>query len=206
MQWVIRDKWILKGVGNWKSDFWHQHLWSFCALIYSMWSFCAMIYSMLPFLIEMKSIFNSFYALRSSCRIFCVDWLFNVTSNDISVIYVTAHICAGGLKKPLDVRSGSQRHTNIVWFFNVSLRAPTRGQPFYGYSEKPPIFFSCLLGRAWGYGGSIRVSNPQGSHGGRPVGHERRYFNIKPHLIKTDNPRNNFPTFLFFMEIVLISF
>ena len=28
-----------------------------------------------------------------------VDWLFNVTINDISVIYVTAHRCAGGLKK-----------------------------------------------------------------------------------------------------------
>ena len=28
-----------------------------------------------------------------------VIWLFNVTINDISVIYVTAHRCAGGLKK-----------------------------------------------------------------------------------------------------------
>ena len=26
-----------------------------------------------------------------------VNWLFNVTINDISVIYVTAHTCAGGL-------------------------------------------------------------------------------------------------------------
>ena len=26
------------------------------------------------------------------------NWLFNVTINDISVIYVTAHRCAGGLK------------------------------------------------------------------------------------------------------------
>ena len=30
--------------------------------------------------------------------------LFNVTINDISVIYVTAHRCAGGLKKKLDLR------------------------------------------------------------------------------------------------------
>ena len=36
-----------------------------------------------------------------------LDWLFNVTINDISVIYVTAHRCAGGLKKKLDLRSGS---------------------------------------------------------------------------------------------------
>ena len=36
-----------------------------------------------------------------------LKWLFNVTINDISVIYVTAHRCAGGLKKKLDLRSGS---------------------------------------------------------------------------------------------------
>ena len=36
-----------------------------------------------------------------------LDWLFNVTINDISVIYVTAHRCAGGPKKKLDLRSGS---------------------------------------------------------------------------------------------------
>ena len=29
------------------------------------------------------------------------DWLLNVTCNDISGIYVTAHRCAGGLKKKL---------------------------------------------------------------------------------------------------------
>ena len=34
-----------------------------------------------------------------------VNWLFNVTINDISVIYVTAHRCAGGLQ--LDIWSGS---------------------------------------------------------------------------------------------------
>ena len=36
-----------------------------------------------------------------------LKWLFNVTINDISVIYVTAHRCAGGPKKKLDLRSGS---------------------------------------------------------------------------------------------------
>ena len=48
-----------------------------------------------------------------------LNWLFNVTINDISVIYVTAHRCAGGLKKKLDLRSGSQRHRHFVGFFNV---------------------------------------------------------------------------------------
>ena len=47
-----------------------------------------------------------------------LNWLFNVTINDISVIYVTAHRCAGGLKKKLDLRSGSQRHRHFVGFFN----------------------------------------------------------------------------------------
>ena len=60
-----------------------------------------------------------------------VNWLFNVTTKDISVIYVTAHRCAGGLKKKLDLRSGSQRHRHFVGFFNVPVLAPTRDQPFY---------------------------------------------------------------------------
>ena len=60
-----------------------------------------------------------------------VNWLFNVTINDISVIYVTAHRYAGGLKKKLDLRSGSQRHRHFVGFFNVPVLAPTRDHPFY---------------------------------------------------------------------------
>ena len=60
-----------------------------------------------------------------------LKWLFNVTINDISVIYVTAHRCAGGLKKKLDLRSGSQRHRHFVGFFNVPVLAPTRDHPFY---------------------------------------------------------------------------
>ena len=46
---------------------------------------------------------------------------------DISVIYVTAHRCAGGLKK-FDLRSGSTHHTYFVGFFDVPVQAPTRGQ------------------------------------------------------------------------------
>ena len=55
-----------------------------------------------------------------------MNLLFNVTINDISVIYVTAHRCAGGLKKKLDLGSGSKRHRHFVGFFNVSVQAPTR--------------------------------------------------------------------------------
>ena len=60
-----------------------------------------------------------------------VNWLFNVTINDISVIYVTANRCAGGQKKKMDLRSGSQRHRHFVGFFNVPVLAPTRDHPFY---------------------------------------------------------------------------
>ena len=60
-----------------------------------------------------------------------VNLLLNITINDISVIYVTAHRCAGGLKKKLDLRSGFQRHRDFVGFFNVPDLAPTRDQPFH---------------------------------------------------------------------------
>ena len=53
------------------------------------------------------------------------DWFFSVTCNDISVLYVTAHRCTGGLKK-FDLRSGSQRHRHFVGLLNVPLQAPTR--------------------------------------------------------------------------------
>ena len=66
-----------------------------------------------------------------SLLLLLLNCLFNVTINDISVIYVTAHRCAGGLKKKLDLRSGSQRHRHFVGFFNVPVLAPTRDQPFY---------------------------------------------------------------------------
>ena len=59
-----------------------------------------------------------------------VNFFFNVTVNNISVIYVTAHRCAGGLKKKFDLRSGSQRHRHFVGFFIVPVQAPTRGHPF----------------------------------------------------------------------------
>ena len=55
-----------------------------------------------------------------------VNTLFIVTINDISVIYVTAQRCAGGLKMKFDIRMGSQRHIQFVGFFNVPVQALTR--------------------------------------------------------------------------------
>ena len=73
---------------------------------------------------------------------------------------MTAHRCAGGLKKKLNLRSGSKRHRHFVGFFNVPVQAPTRDPPFYGYSEKPP-HFSRLSRHAWGYGGHILDLTPR---------------------------------------------
>ena len=83
-----------------------------------------------------------------------LDWLLNVQCNDVSVIYVTAHGCAGGLNK-FDLRSGSQRHKHFVRFFNVPVQAPTRGQPFYTVIPRNRPIKSPFTTR-WGYGGHIR--------------------------------------------------
>ena len=67
------------------------------------------------------------------------DWLLNAPCNDISVIYVKAHRCAGGLKKKMDQRRGFKCHRLFIEFFNVPVEEPKLGQPFKGHSEKPPI-------------------------------------------------------------------
>ena len=49
--------------------------------------------------------------------------LLTVAINDISVIHVTAHICAGRHKKKLDMRSGSRgRHKHFVGLFIVPVK------------------------------------------------------------------------------------
>ena len=57
------------------------------------------------------------YNVRAS-KIGC---LMSHATIDISVIYVTAQRCAGGLKE-LDLRSGSQHDKHIVGFFNVQVQ------------------------------------------------------------------------------------
>ena len=56
----------------------------------------------------------------------------------MSLIYVTAHRCAGGLKK-LNLQAGSQRHRHFVGFFNVPVQAPTRDPPFTVIPRNRPI-------------------------------------------------------------------
>ena len=46
----------------------------------------------------------------------------------------------------------------------MPVQAPTRGQPFYGYSEKPP-HVSRLLRHAWEYGRHILELTPGSPRG-----------------------------------------
>ena len=67
------------------------------------------------------------------------EWIGCLTSQlTIFQLYMWRHThrCAGGLKKKLDLRSGSQRHRHFVGFFNVPVLAPTRDHPFYTLGKK----------------------------------------------------------------------
>ena len=112
-----------------------------------------------------------------------VNWLL---FNDISVISVTAHRCVSGMEK-FDLRSGSKRHRHCVGFFNVPVQALTRGQPFYGDSEKPPYivaFYDTLrirlcygftpYQRLWLYNGAPLVAFYD------TLGIRRTYSRLKP--------------------------
>ena len=42
------------------------------------------------------------------------------------------------IEEEVEPTIGLPRHRHFVVFFNVPVQAPTRDQPFYGHSEKPP--------------------------------------------------------------------
>ena len=65
------------------------------------------------------------FAYRPFHKVEWVNWSLHVTFNDISVIYVTAHRCAGGLKN-IDLRSGS--HTMDISYGSLT------GTPFLRFS------------------------------------------------------------------------
>ena len=112
------------------------------------------------FILLIKSELKWCIHLSRSLFLYC---LFNVTINDISVIYVTAHTCADGMKK-LYLPSDSQRHIYFVGFFNVPVQAPTRDQPFYTIipTTAPLVAFYDTLGIRRTYS----RHNSQGPHGG----------------------------------------
>ena len=89
--------------------------------------------------------------------------LLNVTCNDISVIYVTAHRCTGGL----NLRSGSQRQRHFVGF---SLQAHIRVTLFTVISRNRPICLSFTT--RWGMGIRRTYSHL------KPLGSPRGYYFI----------------------------
>ena len=107
-----------------------------------------------------KKIASSTCRFASLAKLKLLNCLFNVTINDISVIYVTAHRCAGGLKKKFDLRSGSQSHRHFVGLFNVPVQAPTRDHLFIRWFRHTAPF-SRLLRSSWGYWGHILDLNPR---------------------------------------------
>ena len=92
-----------------------------------------------------------------------VDCSLKVTCND-SVIYVTAHRCAGGLKEKLNLRSASSRHRHFVGFLNVPHQAPTRGHPFYTVIPRNRPIYSPFTTR-WRHGRHILDLTPRSSGG-----------------------------------------
>ena len=99
------------------------------------------------------------------------DWLLNVTCNDISVLYVTSHRYAGGLKKKLDLRLESQRHRHSIGFFNVPVQASTLGQLFKRFFWETALFQPLFTTRMWirrAYSHLKRPGSPRGRTNSQP--------------------------------------
>ena len=74
-----------------------------------------------------------------------------------------------GFKK-LNLRSGSKRHRHFVEFFNVPVKAPTQGNPFYTVIPRN-CPFSRLFRHAGDTKGTFSISPrlPKGGGGGAGV-------------------------------------
>ena len=74
---------------------------------------------------------------------------------------MTAHRCAGGLKKEVRPTVRLPCHSHFVGFFNVPVQSPTRGHPFYGYSLVSIMSVSNFVSEFLSSGGAGTV--PSGS-------------------------------------------
>ena len=79
-------------------------------------------------------------------------------------LYVTAHGSAGGMKK-MDLRSGSQRHSHFVGFFNVPIKSTDTGQIFLRLFRETAKFQSPFTTRM-GIRRTYSRLKPQCPHGG----------------------------------------
>ena len=116
---------------------------------------------------------------RSGFEHLCeVKWIY-----DISVICDGTYRCAGGLRKKLDLRSGSKRHRHFVGFFNTDT-GPTF---LYVYSKKPPLLvaFNDTLGiRRTHSRLNPRVLSPHGGGGIYVHVHEKRFVKRSAHCVR----------------------
>ena len=81
------------------------------------------------------------------CRQFTWVWIYFCFTSHATVFqsYMWRHRCAGGLKKKLYLRSGSQRHRHFVGFFNVPVLHHMI-QKLCLWRETNVIFFLLWLG------------------------------------------------------------
>ena len=89
-----------------------------------------------------------------------VYWLLKVTFNDINfqVIHVSAHRCAGRLKK-LDLRSGS--HAIDISYCSYTCLSKHRHGPSFLRLFRESATFQSPFTRAWGYLGPFPILNPR---------------------------------------------
>ena len=102
---------------------------------------------------------------------------------------MTAHRCAGGLKKKLNLRSGSQRNRHFLGFFNVPVLHRHGATLLNGDSEKPPHLVAIY--DTLGIRG--QPFNPEGGGGGWNFGRDGYLFssqarpeNLFPDKLKTE--------------------
>ena len=88
----------------------------------------------LPSFKNMKKIMTGFKVNELSW----VYWCF-ASHATIFQSYMWRHRCAGGLKKLLYLRSGSQRHRHFAGFFNVPVYTDTVLTFLYDDSDTPPL-------------------------------------------------------------------
>ena len=102
---------------------------------------------------------------------------------------MTAHRGTGGLKKKLNLRSGSQRHRHFVGFFNVPVQSLTRTILFIRlFREITPV--SRLLRHVYGDTEDTFSTLPPGPLGGVASKIPRHFENLDPPLIcnQYENP------------------
>ena len=136
-----------------------------------------------------------------------VNLFFYVTIDDISVIYVTAHKCAGGLKK-FDQRWGSQRHRHFVGFIS-SLRCPSKhrhGATLFIRLFRETAPFSRLLRHAVDTEDTFSTYPPPpspGPHGGISTWKHKISYLARPrldHLAPQSKSSTTIPHLLFALE------